>query len=173
MFYGRISKYKGVELLIESFVELIKIRSDLKLIIAGKSNYDLNISQDVLNLLGDNLVILNRYITNSEVAYLMKSSTLLVCPYTDATQSGIIMTSIPFGIPVIVSDVGALPEQVISFECGNVLYNYNKSCLCDLILKSLNNFSPLFNIKNTNNNSISIKNTIISEYKNMVDNKHK
>ena len=36
----------------------------------------------------------------------------MVCPYTDATQSGVIMSAFAFNKPVIATNVGALPEMV-------------------------------------------------------------
>ncbi len=39
-------------------------------------------------------------------------STFVVCPYLDATQSGVVLTAYAFGKPVIATQVGGLPEYV-------------------------------------------------------------
>ena len=42
----------------------------------------------------------------------------MVCPYTDATQSGVIMSAFAFNKPVIATDVGGLPEMVKGYSSG-------------------------------------------------------
>jgi len=138
LFYGRISKYKGVEFLMESFQKLQETTKNVKLIIAGKSNYQLQIPEKCKDLIDKSIFILNRYIHNGEVTFLMKNSDILVCPYTDATQSGVIMTAISFEIPVIVSNMGALPEQVQKYNCGYVMKDYNVDILFSLLSESIN-----------------------------------
>lgn len=137
LFYGRISKYKGVEFLMEAFRQLQSKSQNVKLIVAGKSNYDLQIPMSCKELIGKSIFIIDRYIQNGEVTYLMEKSDILVCPYSDATQSGIIMTAIPFGIPLIVSNKGALPEQIEQYKCGVVLKDYNTETLTKELLNSL------------------------------------
>ena len=44
----------------------------------------------------------------------------VVCPYTDATQSGVVMTAFAFGKPVIATRVGGL-EEVVSHERTGLL----------------------------------------------------
>lgn len=48
----------------------------------------------------------------------MKKTQFMVCPYTDATQSGVIMSSFTFGTPVIATKVGGLPEMLGNGKYG-------------------------------------------------------
>src|ERR1035437_11184822 len=105
LFYGLINKYKGVEVLISAMKNVIKVLPDLKLIIAGKGKIEYDITT-----LGNNFEIINRYITNEEIAELNQLATLVVCPYFSASQSGVVMTSFAFNNPVLATNVGALPE---------------------------------------------------------------
>lgn len=164
LFYGRISKYKGVEFLLDAFSKLQEKEKNAKLIIAGKSNYNLQIPENCCDSINKNIFILNRYIQTGEVVFLMKNSTVLVCPYVDATQSGIVMTAIPFDIPMIVSNVGALPQQVEKYNCGYVMEDYNVDTLSSLLAKSI----YIENRGNKLDYSIEIDETItkiLTEYK--------
>lgn len=108
LFFGRISPYKGLEYLFEAFniVEQKGLNIDLVVAGSGKFYFDTNSYKE------NNFILLNRFIPESELITLLKGAYLVVCPYTDATQSGVIMTSFAFNKPVIVTDVGDLPNMV-------------------------------------------------------------
>lgn len=162
LFYGRISKYKGVEDLIDTFIELRKNGYKIRLIIAGKSNYDIKISNEVSKYVNDSFFFINRFIEIGEVKYLMKNCNLLICPYKDATQSGVLMTAQHFKIPFAVSNVGGLPEyaRILNgeiFEINNI-----KSFITKYL--SIENQNIEYNNKNNFllNKSIS---SILEQYK--------
>jgi glycosyltransferase involved in cell wall biosynthesis len=46
---------------------------------------------------------------------------VIVCPYRDATQSGVVLTAYAFGVPVVVSAVGGLIEYVEHGRTGLVV----------------------------------------------------
>ena len=61
----------------------------------------------------------NRYIADVEVdAYFSLPHTVLVLPYLDATQSGVLAIAYDYAIPVISSDAGGLKEQLFNGEAG-------------------------------------------------------
>jgi glycosyltransferase involved in cell wall biosynthesis len=55
---------------------------------------------------------------NSRLAALVQQASVVVCPYIDATQSGVVLTSYALGRPVIASAVGGLPEYVRDGQTG-------------------------------------------------------
>ena len=55
----------------------------------------------------------DRRIADDEAEALFRSAAVLVLPYRDATQSALVAAAYAFGVPVIVTDVGALPEYVV------------------------------------------------------------
>jgi glycosyltransferase involved in cell wall biosynthesis len=57
-------------------------------------------------------MFINRYIANEELVSLLSNSITVVCPYIDATQSGVIMSAYALNKPVIATNVGGLPEMV-------------------------------------------------------------
>ena len=118
LFFGRISPYKGIEYLIRA-VELLKERySDIKLIIAGAGDFYFDISA-IKN--DKHYEIYNEYISNEKLAEFMQRASFVVCPYTDATQSGVVMTAYEFEKPVIASDVGSFREYIFDQETGLIV----------------------------------------------------
>ncbi|MDN5345655.1 MAG: hypothetical protein PWQ73_152 [Petrotoga sp.] len=117
LFFGRISPYKGVEFLIEALKILKKKGYNYKTIIAGGGNVYFN--TDDLNEL--NILLINRYIPNSELVSLIKNTKVVVCPYTDATQSGVVMTAFAFNKPVIASSVGSFTEVIEDGITGSLV----------------------------------------------------
>ena len=115
LFFGRISPYKGIHILLEAMKSLHQIYPEVKLIIAGSGEYYFD-KTEFERL--DYIDFRNRYIPNGELAQLINESLFIVCPYTDATQSGVIMTSYAFCKPVVASNVGGLSEMVIDMVTG-------------------------------------------------------
>lgn len=110
LFFGRISPYKGVDELLSVFSKILKSTSGIKLIVAGRGSYEYKIPEELKN--SSSLILLDRFIHEDEIKSLFDQADVLICPYRDATQSGVLMTARVFNIPVIVSNVGALPEYV-------------------------------------------------------------
>ena len=115
LFAGKISKYKGVEYLLEAMKKVHDTFPDIKLFVAGGGKYHFDISGYAALPYID---IRNRFIPDEELVALMKKTQFMVCPYTDATQSGVIMSSFTFGTPVIATRVGGLPEMLGNGKYG-------------------------------------------------------
>ncbi|WP_405410895.1 glycosyltransferase family 4 protein [Maribacter sp. Asnod1-A12] len=109
-FVGRISPYKGIDIFVEAAKTISKSFPEAKFLIGGKTarGYQL----DFLSSSHDNITINHKFLSNSELSSIIIKSKLIVCPYKDATQSGVIMTSYALGCPVLVTPVGGLPEYV-------------------------------------------------------------
>lgn len=114
-FAGKISKYKGVEYLLEAMKKVHDTFPDIKLVVAGGGKYHFDISEYAALPYID---IRNRFIPDEELVALMNKTQFMVCPYTDATQSGVIMSSFTFGTPVIATRVGGLPEMLGNGKYG-------------------------------------------------------
>lgn len=136
LFFGRFSPYKGIEYLIEAAKMARKNITDLKVIIAGSGK----IYFDTTDIKADNTFqIINRYIPNNELAQLIQESSIVVCPYTDATQSGVVMTAYAFNKPVIATKVGGLPEVVINNYTGKLVPPKDPDALAAAINELLQN----------------------------------
>lgn len=108
-FFGRIEPYKGLDLLVNSFIQIE--RKDLKLLIAGSGSIPPSVRQQIEN--DDRIELINRYIKDEELPALIKRTDFVVLPYRTASQSGVIPLAYAFGKTVIATNVGALSEQVL------------------------------------------------------------
>jgi len=57
-------------------------------------------------------MLTNKWLNNNEVAQLLKESDILILPYKEASQSGVIPMGIAAAIPMVCTRVGGLPEQL-------------------------------------------------------------
>lgn len=118
LFFGRITAYKGLEFLFPAFEIVHKKHPDVSLVVAGGGEYYFDISSYQNE---SYYKILNRFIPDQELAELINDSVFIVCPYKDATQSGVAMSAFAFNKPVIATDVGGLPEMLGNGRYGLVV----------------------------------------------------
>ena len=133
LFFGRIDKYKGLDILAKAFKKVASPENDFALTIAGSGDFSpySDLFKDI-----NHVTIINRWINDDEVKPFFDSSAnvVLVLPYIDATQSGVIPIAMSNNIPVIVSDAGGLVEQVEHGVTGFVFETKNIDKLSELML---------------------------------------
>ncbi len=125
LFFGNITPYKGLEYLIYALKILKENIKEIKLIIAGKATgheaYWEGIEKIIIeNMLDEYIIKKIDFIPDEDVEIYFKSSDVLVLPYKNIFQSGIIFVSFNFGLPIIASDVGSLREEIIEGEIGYI-----------------------------------------------------
>lgn len=123
LFFGRLTAYKGVDLLLRVFSELKQSHPKLTLTIAGKGEMDFSTKS------AEGVNVLNRYIPTEELAKLINASDLVVCPYIEGTQSGVIMTSFAFSKPVLATKVGGFHEMISDNRTGFLVEPNNAEAL--------------------------------------------
>lgn len=128
LFFGRIDKYKGIDILLRAYQKIEeKYKDKVTLTIVG--NGDLSGYSKLLKEV-DHISIVNRWIKDEEVESVFTGKNIVtVCPYRDATQSGVILVSYDYGVPVIAADTGGLEEQVIDGETGFLIERCNIQAL--------------------------------------------
>lgn len=130
LFFGKIQPYKGLRYLLEAYKQLKNDGIDVELTIAGKGN----IENDIIPLTQENgIYIENGFIEEKKLADYIINCDLVVCPYVEATQSGVIMTAFAFCIPVIATNVGGLAEMVEDNITGRVIQPSNVQVLTDVL----------------------------------------
>ncbi|MEJ8819588.1 glycosyltransferase family 4 protein [Lacibacter sp. H407] len=123
LFFGFIRKYKGLDMLLEAFAQLIKLQiANCKLMIAGEFYEDRKTYDDLIEQLQlrDDLILKTEFIADSEVKYYLCAADAVVQPYRNATQSGVTPLAYHFEIPMIVTNVGGLPAFVPHGKVGLV-----------------------------------------------------
>lgn len=140
LFFGRISPYKGIEYLCAAMEIVRKKIPDATLTIAGSGKLYFDITPYISKGYID---LQNRFMGINEIATMLRQCSVCVCPYTDATQSGVIMTSFALSKPVIASNVGGLDEMIEDGKSGLLVEPKNPKALAEAIIKVLNNPSKL------------------------------
>ncbi|MBR2992906.1 MAG: glycosyltransferase family 4 protein [Clostridiales bacterium] len=150
LFFGVIDKYKGINNLLDSYNASNK---DMPLVIAGKGTLTTDEKRKIDNSSG--VYLINRFISNGEMKWLISHAKSVVLPYIEASQSGVLPISYYFGVPVIVSDLPGLSQYVEHEKTGYICKNNNEiSNALNLISNSLN---------------IDFKNNTLSYYNNFLE----
>ena len=101
------------------------------------------------------------------ISELIIGSKIIVCPYTDATQSGVVMTAHCFNKPIVASDVGGFNEVIQNGKTGFLVPPHNPIDLANCIEKFLNNEllieDVMSNINKFHNNSAFSWNSIATK----------
>ena len=121
LFFGRIEEYKGIHLLYQAFMESEGVKEKYNLVIAGGGQIGFERQSN-----DDQVIFLNRYIKDTEIAFLYKNAACVVYPYISATQSGVLSLAFYYQAPVLASDVPFFKGIIensgsgLLFENGNV-----------------------------------------------------
>jgi D-inositol-3-phosphate glycosyltransferase len=123
LFFGRITPYKGLEYLISAFRHVLMQRQNYRLIIAGNPDrceeYWRAIREEIREYVERGQVLLKAtFIPDDETEVYFKAADVVVLPYKDIYQSGVLFLGHSFGLPVIAADVGSLKDEVIEGKTG-------------------------------------------------------
>jgi glycosyltransferase involved in cell wall biosynthesis len=139
LFFGRLSPYKGLDVFYDAARLVSQRVPGARFLVAGQrlAGYTVPERPD-LSASGSEIEIVERYLSNAETANHFRSATVVVCPYRDATQSGVILTALAFGVPVVASNAGGLAEYVVSGKTGIVVPAGDVQATADAICRVLN-----------------------------------
>ena len=123
LFFGLVRKYKGLDLLLQSFANVDIRDLGIKLLVVGEfyddpENYNKIIQE---NNLSDLVQITNQFVPTSDIKYYFSASDLVAQTYHSATQSGITQIAYNFDRPMLVTNVGGLSEYVPHLKVGYVV----------------------------------------------------
>lgn len=123
LFFGFIRDYKGLDLLLKAMADPALNQMPVKLIIAGEFYTDPRPYQELIRELGigDQIVMMDRFIGDHEVNRYFCSADIVVQPYKDATQSGVTQIGYYFEKPMLVTNVGGLAEIIPDQKAGYVV----------------------------------------------------
>ena len=123
LFFGIIRDYKGLDLLLDAFAKMDREKLGLKLLVAGEyysneEKYQIQIK--TLKLEAD-VIVVNKFIKDSEVGQYFCAADIIAQPYKNATQSGVTQIAYHFETPILVTNVGGLPEMIPHEKVGYVV----------------------------------------------------
>lgn len=148
LFFGFVRPYKGLKHLINAMPKIKERLGDVKLLVVGefgsvedKEQYQTQIkeleSSDTASgkALEQSIVIYDGYTPDREVEKYFTACDMVVLPYESATQSGIVQIAYGFGKPVVVTDVGGLPDVVSDNKTGYVVPPQDAGALANAVVR--------------------------------------
>jgi glycosyltransferase involved in cell wall biosynthesis len=152
LFFGFIRKYKGLDLLLEAMSDERIKQLGIKLIVAGEYYEDAEYYKNIIkkNELENNIILKTEYIPSEEVRYYFCACDMVTQPYRSATQSGVTQIAYHFEKPMLVTNVGGLPEIVPHNKVGYVT-EINSKSIADAIVDFYSNNKEQVFIQNVIN----------------------
>lgn len=137
LFFGRIWDYKGLQYLIEAEPLITARIPNARIVIAGRGDDFGKYERMMVNR--DRFDVHNYRISDEMVARLFQEASLVVCPYIEASQSGVLAIANAFGKPVVATTVGGIPEMVEPGKTGLLVPPRDARSLADAIVRVLEN----------------------------------
>jgi D-inositol-3-phosphate glycosyltransferase len=126
LFFGQIAPYKGLRYLVDALPALLERDPSYRLLIAGKVKQGVDNDWPELDArlaqpgLAARVTRRVQFIPDSDVELYFQAADVLVMPYVDIFQSGVLFLSYDFGLPVVATDVGTLREDIVEGRTGHV-----------------------------------------------------
>jgi glycosyltransferase involved in cell wall biosynthesis len=106
LFFGLLRPYKGIDTLLEAFASV----EGAELWIAGMPRMPMDGFRELARRVPGTVRFVERFIPDAEVPACMRRAELVVLPYRNIEQSGVLYTALAFGRPLVLSSVGGFPE---------------------------------------------------------------
>jgi len=119
LFFGYISKYKGIDVLIEAQPWITREIPEAKVLIVGTGKEFEKYEAAVR--MNPSFEVHNEFVPTEDVHRYFRRASVVVLPYIEASQSGVIPLAYDFGKPVVATDVGSISEVVENGKTGFVV----------------------------------------------------
>lgn len=124
--FGRLTPYKGLDVLAAAMPSVWAVRPDVRLTIAGAGDVPFPLTDDRVD-------VQRRYVPEAELGDLLARASLAVLPYTEASQTGVGSVAVGYGVPIVVSRVGGLPD--LALDPSYVVVPGNSDALAQAIVR--------------------------------------
>lgn len=137
LFFGRIWEYKGLEYLIRAQPLVTAAIPGAKFVIGGTGEDFERYRRMMVN--PECFEVHNEWISDAERARMFAEASVVVLPYVEASQSGVIPIAYTYGKPVIATRVGGLPDMVEHEQTGLLVPPRDVESLASAIIRLLQN----------------------------------
>jgi glycosyltransferase involved in cell wall biosynthesis len=135
LFFGRIWPYKGLDYLIRAQPLITRRVPDARIVVAGHGE-DLARYRALMRD-PSRFSVIDEYVPNARRSELFAQAAVVVLPYVEASQSGVVPIAYAFGKPVVVTEVGGLPETVEHGRTGLVVPPRDERALAGAVCELL------------------------------------
>lgn len=135
LFFGRLMRYKGLPHLLEAWPAVAASLPGARLVLAGSGPDAPWLEQATLGLPG--VALVDRRLDDRATAQAFLDADLVVLPYIEASQSGVLALAAAFGRPVVASEVGDLAATVRATGMGLLVPPGDPPALAAALLRAL------------------------------------
>ena len=137
LFFGYVREYKGLKYLFRAMPAICKADDKVRLWVVGEFGADREEYRALIEELeiAEYVRVVDSYTPDREVEQYFAAADLVVLPYVSATQSGIVQIAYGFTKPVIVTEVGGLPDVVEDGSTGYVVKSESPEAIAEAVLK--------------------------------------
>ncbi len=114
LYFGTIRPYKGVDVLVEAF----RMVEDAELWIVGVPRIPLDFLTNAVRQAQGRIRVHPHFIPDEAIPAFFRRADVVVLPYRQIDQSGVLYTALPFGKPIVATSVGGFPEVIRDHEFG-------------------------------------------------------
>jgi glycosyltransferase involved in cell wall biosynthesis len=136
LFFGWINDRKGVKYLLKAQPKITQAIPNSIIQIAGRGDFDRY--REHLEC-PEVVEVRDEYIPDEDVAELFEQASVVVLPYVKGSQSGVVPIAYAFSTPVVVTNVGSIPEVVEDGQTGRIVPPEDPEALSDAIIDILSN----------------------------------
>lgn len=131
LMFGRQREYKGLDVLLAAWPAIRREHPSATLTIRGPGpTVDLPANAAGIDYRPG-------YVPEENLPHLFAEADLLVLPYLEASQSGVIGHAMTAGLPVVATPVGALPEQIHGTAIGRTSIDTSPTAFAEAVVSSL------------------------------------
>jgi glycosyltransferase involved in cell wall biosynthesis len=142
LFFGYIRKYKGLDIALESMPAILEKIPNAKLLVVGESYDDWAAYETIIHAhdLQNHVEVVSEYVPNEEVEKYFSVSDLVLLPYRNATQSGILNIAYGFDKPVVATSVGGFTEFIEEGKTGLLVKEVSPESFANGVINFYNNY---------------------------------
>jgi glycosyltransferase involved in cell wall biosynthesis len=141
LFWGLVEPYKGIECLIKAFSQVARELPAARLLLVGKPNVPVQLYLDLIERvqLVDAIHTRFEFVPTEQASLYFGAADLVVLPYLEASQSGVLLAAYRFGRAVVVTATGGLPDTVQDGANGLVVSPGDEPALARAMIEILSN----------------------------------
>lgn len=133
LFFGFVREYKGLKYLLDAMPSIRQSVPDIQLWVVGDFGSDRESYMEKIDSLKieETVRMVEGYIADDEVEKYFAACDMVALPYISATQSGIVQIAYGFQKPVLVTNVGGLPDVVTDQKTGYVVESKSAKAIAE------------------------------------------
>ena len=124
LLFGRIKPYKGADVLLHAAAAMRReVLEKARIHIVGQPFMDLAPLHTIVHDagIGAHVLIEPRFVSDAEVGELLAAADIVALPYRDIDASGVLMTAISAGVPIVATRVGLFAELLEDGKHGRII----------------------------------------------------